>query len=119
MRLHVTRYSRPMNMRQIPQYFIGLLGTAAVLTLQSVGFAQGTAPSSDYTNSFDIDTSTKSWIYWYGLGYNNTAMTWDSTMDAKNDPNSGSLMVSLPFSTTGDQGVWFGTWHNGYGYDGT
>src|SRR5690242_16832618 len=69
---------------------------------------QGTAPTSDYTNSFDTASSTASWIYWYGLGFNNTPMTWDSTMDAQNNPNSGSLMVSLPFGSTGDQGVWFG-----------
>jgi len=80
---------------------------------------QGTAPTSDYTNSFDTASSTASWIYWYGLGFNNTPMTWDSTMDAQNNPNSGSLMVSLPFGSTGDQGVWFGTFHNGNGYDGT
>src|SRR5262249_25101381 len=71
-----------------------------------------------YTNRFDTATDAASWIYWYGLSYNNTPMTWDNTMDANNDPNSGSLMVSLPFGATGDQGVWFGTFHNQFAYDG-
>src|SRR5690349_16970661 len=98
-----------------------LVSTAAaaffVTTLQTP--AQGTAPQSDYTNSFDTSASVASWIFWYGLGFNNTAMTWDGTMDAQNNPNSGSLEVSLPFGSKGDQAVWFGTFHNGYGYDGT
>src|SRR5579872_3794175 len=82
--------------------------------------AQGATPQSDYTNTFDTSTSTASWIYWYGLGFNNTAMTFDPTMDAQGNANSGSLEVSLPFTNTNkDQAVWFGTFHNGYGYDGT
>ena len=79
--------------------------------------AQGTNPTSSYTNRFDTASDAASWIYWYGLGNNNTPMTWDGTMDANNDPNSGSLLVSLPFGSTGDQGVWFGTFHNQFGYD--
>jgi hypothetical protein len=82
-------------------------------------FAQGAPPQIDYTNSFDDATSVASWIFWYGLGFNNTKMTWDPTMDAQSNANSGALEVSLPFGTNGDQAVWFGTFHNGYGYDGT
>jgi hypothetical protein len=97
-----------------------LLASASILSVSiSQSHSQGAAPQSDYTNSFDSPSSTASWIFWYGLGFNNTAMTFDQTMDAKNDPNSGSLQVALPFGTNGDQAVWFGTFHNAYGYDGT
>ncbi len=84
--------------------------------------------TTSYTNTFDTagaadpfsgDGSVASWIYWYGLGYSSTPMTNDPTMDAQGDPNSGSLMVYLPFGSSGDQGVFFGTVNNQYGYDGT
>ena len=99
--------------------FKSILSLASLLASCALGFGQGTAPTSDYTNSFDTATSTNSWIYWYGLGFNNTAMIWDPATDANNDPNSGSLEVALPFASKGDQAVWFGTWDNKYGYDGT
>ena len=98
---------------------LAMAGAASLLVPATRGLAQGTAPQSDYTNTFDDATSTASWIYWYGLGYGNTAMTFDPTMDAQSNANSGSLQVSLPFGASGDQGVWFGTFHNGYGYDGS
>lgn len=97
---------------------LSLATGAALLGAPTRIHAQGTTPTSDYTNTFDTASSTASWIYWYGLGYNNTAMTWDGTMDAQNNLNSGSLMVSAPFGTNGDQAVWFGTFHNQGGYDG-
>jgi hypothetical protein len=84
--------------------------------------------SGSYTNSFFsgggaspfTGGSVASWIYWYGLGYNNTPMTNDPTMDAGGQTNtSGSLMVYLPFGASGDQGVFFGTFGNRYGYDGS
>jgi hypothetical protein len=78
----------------------------------------GPTPTSDYTNSFDAASSTASWIYWYGLSFGNTAMTWDGATDAQSNLNSGSLMVSLPFGDSGDQAVMFGTFHNGGDYDG-
>lgn len=98
------------------------VATALALGLALLAFAprshaQGAAPTSDYTNSFDIQSSAASWIYWYGLGYNNSNMTWDATMDAATNSNSGSLMVFMPFGSSGDQAVWFGTFHNSYGYD--
>ncbi len=100
-------------------YSLGLaaLAASAFVFYPSNGFAQGAPPQSDYTNSFDDATSVASWIYWYGLGFQNTQMTWDSTMDAQSNANSGALEVSLPFGTNGDQGVWFGTFHNGGAYD--
>lgn len=98
---------------------VALVAAAVFSLAPDQSRAQGVTPQSDYTNSFDDATSTASWIYWYGLGFNNTAMTWDGTMDAQGNPNSGSLEVSLPFGPKGDQGVWFGTFHNGGGYDGS
>jgi hypothetical protein len=102
------------------QLGVVLVASAALLLASNQGRAQGAPPQSDYTNTFDTSTSTASWIYWYGLGFGNTPMTFDPTMDALNDPNSGSLQVSLPFvATNKDQAVFFGTFHNQYGYDGT
>ncbi len=63
--------------------------------------------------------SVASWVYWYGLGYTNVLMTNDPAMDAGGDPASGSLKVHLPFGTTADQGVFFGTFDNQYPYDET
>jgi hypothetical protein len=102
-------------------YWLGLtaMAGATLFFAPTRAHAQGATPQSDYTNSFDTSSSTASWIYWYGLGFNNTPMMWDSTMDAQSNANSGSLQVSLPFGTNKDQAVWFGTFHNGYGYDGT
>jgi hypothetical protein len=96
---------------------LAALAAGAIICFPSHVFAQGAPPQSDYTNSFDDATSVRSWIYWYGLGFNNTQMTWDSTMDALSNANSGALEVSLPFGSTKDQGVWFGTFHNGGAYD--
>jgi len=75
--------------------------------------------TSTYLNSFDDSTTVASWIYWYGLGFNNTPMTWDPTMDATTNANSGSLQVVAPFGASGDQAVFFGTFDNKYGYDNT
>lgn len=112
-RLELMKHSR------IPNVAAAFLAGLALLASPARTWAQGAAPTSDYTNTFNDITSVKSWIYWYGLGYNNTAMTWDGTMDAATNSSSGSLMVSMPFAATGDQAVWFGTFHNQYGYDGT
>ena len=66
-----------------------LLSAVALLAFTTTVHGQGAAPTSNYTNDFNAANSAASWIYWYGLGYNNTAMTWDSTMDAGS--GSGSL----------------------------
>lgn len=94
-----------------------LTGTALLAAIVPC-HAQGITPTSDYTNAFDFASDTASWIYWYGLGFNNTAMTWDGTKDARSNANSGALMVSLPFTNSGDQAVFFGTFHNQGAYDG-
>jgi hypothetical protein len=79
-----------------------------------------------YTNNFAVGANTEpfadsgsvaSWIYWYGdVGYGNTQMTNDITMDAGGDPTSGSLLVVQPFTGSG-QSVFFGTFGNQWDYD--
>jgi hypothetical protein len=91
--------------------------TAARAQTQLTGSYTNSFPTADNTSQF-TGGSVASWIYWYGLGYSNTKMTNDPTMDAAGQTNtSGSLMVYLPFGSSGDQGVFFGTFDNGYGYD--
>jgi len=101
------------------------LGCSALI--HSTSMAQTTLTNS-YTNSFPTAGNTTfftagsvaSWIYWYGLNFNNTPITNDPTMDAQNQTNtSGSMYISLPFTNSGDQGVFFGTFDNAYGYDKT
>ena len=103
--------------RCLNQLFMALAVGAAGLVPTATSRAQAPAPTSSYTNTFDNAASVASWIYWYGLGYNNTQMAWDGTMDAEGNAGSGSLQVSLPFGASGDQGVWFGTFGNHSGYD--
>ena len=77
------------------------------------------APLDDtlsYTNNFDNAGSTASWIYWYGNNPGNSAMVWDSTMDANTNAASGSLMFQATFGASQQQ-AWFGTFNNNYGYD--
>src|ERR1700733_1342000 len=105
--------------------FICLL--AGLTLFHSISSAQ-TISTASYTNTFPTGgatsyisgsgTSVASWLYWYGLNFNNTAMTNDPTMDALNDTNeSGSLYCSLPFTNTDEQVQIFGTFDNEYGYD--
>jgi hypothetical protein len=70
----------------------------------------------NFTNSFDNSASVASWIYWYGNGSNNNAMTWDSTMDAAGSSSSGSLLFETTFPAS-SQLAWFGTFHNSRAYD--
>jgi hypothetical protein len=98
-------------------FALAALAAGAFVFCPSNALSQGAPPQSDYTNSFDDATSVASWIYWYGLGFSNTKMTWDPSMDAQSNANSGALEVALPFGATGDQGVWFGTFHNRGAYD--
>jgi hypothetical protein len=110
---------------------ISALAVVAVLTFAlaaSRGLAQ-TILTNSYTNSFLTGGNTTdfygsgsvaSWIYWYGLGFNDTPMTNDPTMTASGDTNTyGSLYVSLGFGASGDQGVFFGTFNNSGAYNGS
>ena len=81
-----------------------LLLACSALALCAAPRAQA-QESESYTNSFDGGTSTASWIYWYGLGYNNTPVAYDPAKDAATNGASGSLRIELPFGASGDQAV--------------
>jgi hypothetical protein len=101
------------------------LAILALPGIVSTSHGQAPPPTDSITNSFPNDGSQPhSWIYWYGWNAGNSAIAWDGTKDAGNDPNSGSLMITLPM-TNNNQQVWFGTFQNtspysgGVVYDGT
>ena len=87
-----------------------LLGLT-VAASASLGLAQNTSP----TNTFDTAQSTTSFVNWWGLA---ATMTWDSTLDAKNDPNSGSVRYVENFvGAEGEQFMTFFTIANRWGWD--
>ncbi len=105
---------------------------AALLTLVGVALAGSTTRTqaqitNTYLDTFDIGANTAnfagsgsvaSWIYWYNTPGGNLAITNDITMDASNNPASGSLRIDSPFlNTPGTQNLFFGTFGNGGGYD--
>ena len=113
-----------------PSLFANRLFAVAIiasLALLLGASSQAQPLTTSYTNTFDAGGNTTpftggsvaSWVYWYGVVGNNAKMTNDPSMDAQGDPNSGSLLVYLPFGPSGDQGVFFGTIDNQYGYDGS
>jgi len=86
---------------------------------------QAQFPSGDYLNSFEVGGNTNdftgtgsvaSWIYWYDL-YDNVSITNDIHMDVNGDTNSGSLRLDIPFGSTGNQQLFFGTFGNSGQYD--
>lgn len=97
---------------KLNRQILGLLAATALCATASEAYAQLT---QSYANDFNTAASVASWIYWYDVESGN--LTWDGTMDANNNTNSGSLEVSIPWVGTGDQQLWFGTWDNQYGYD--
>lgn len=103
---------------KVPRSLKSGLLAAAVLACTSQGklLAQALDDTASYTNSFDTASSVKSWIYWYGINPGNSAMSWDSGMDAGGDPNSGSLLFEATFPASNQQ-AFFGTFNNRYGYD--
>lgn len=71
----------------------GLFSVACgVLLLGSV--TTGLAQSTSTTNTFDAASSTASFVNWWGIG---ATMTWDGTLDAANDPGSGSVKYVIPY----------------------
>jgi hypothetical protein len=91
----------------------GLLSAACGVMLlgsASLGLAQNTNP----TNTFDSASSTTSFVVWWGTA----AMSWDSTLDAANDPASGSVRYVAPFvGSAGEQFMTFFTIANRWGWD--
>jgi hypothetical protein len=86
----------------------------------TLGLAQNTNP----TNTFDNAASTTSFVTWWGPP--NPIMTWDETLDAGNDPNSGSVRYDQAFTgTASEQFMTFFTianrwqWDFGYVLDAT
>jgi hypothetical protein len=92
--------------------------------------------TGSYTNNFLVGTNTSpfagsgsvaSWLYWYSAPGGNTPVTNDvNTPDPNGGAGAGSMEIYNPFganhgygSTNHTQNVFFGTFDNGYGYDGT
>lgn len=95
-----------------------ICGLALALSA-SLGLAQNTSP----TNTFDDASSITSLVNWWGLSGN---MTWDGTLDAGNDPASGSVRYQVDFTpAAGEQFMTHFTianrwgWDNGYTLDAT
>src|SRR5882724_6278331 len=109
--------TNPMKITQLNRLCLTL---AALLTfVATVSPSRAATPLDDtvtYTNAFNDASSVNSWLYWYGNGSNNNAMAWDSTVDAANNANSGSLLFETTFPVS-DQLAWFGTFGNRWGYD--
>jgi len=76
------------------------LGGLALAVATSTGFGQ-------YTNNparYDSPAELTSWLRWWGT----VDISWDSTLDAQNNPNSGSMKFVANF--TGASGEQFMTW---------
>jgi hypothetical protein len=92
-------------------------------TLQS----QAQFPVGSYTNNFATGGATNpfagsgsvaSWIYWYNTPGGNSPVTNDvTTPDPNGGPGAGSLKIYSPFTPSGTQNLFFGTFDNEYGYD--
>ncbi|MEI9865968.1 MAG: hypothetical protein WDN00_15740 [Limisphaerales bacterium] len=99
----------------------------ALALIAMTGKIQAQFPQGDYVNNFGTGGNTEpfagsgsvaSWIYWYSAPGGNTPMTNDvTTPDPLGGPGAGSLLVSTPFGTGGNQNLFFGTFGNGGGYD--
>ncbi len=97
------------KLQQITSAIAGL----ALIASASIGLAQNTNP----TNTFDTSSSTASFVTWYGPPA--PTMTWDGTLDAANDPASGSVRYEEAFTgTAGEQFQTFFTIANRWGWDG-
>jgi hypothetical protein len=92
-----------------------LAGSAGIAQAQITNTYIQTFATGGNTTPFSSG-SVAGWEYWFDI-YNNVIMTNDPSMDAGGDPTSGSLKVALPFSTGGDQQLFFGSFDDQYGYD--
>lgn len=98
--------------RWLPAVIAGLALTASAVN----------SMAQDWTNPKTFDTSKGSWITWNGWGIQDAGslLTQDPTMDATDDPNSGSLRYDVPFTgDAGEQLMTFGTLHDQWGWDAT
>lgn len=70
-------------------------------------------------NPQKFDTGKGSWTIWGGWGMQGWPLDWDPTVDADEDPNSGSLRYEVPFTgAAGEQIMTFGTLGNRWAWDG-
>lgn len=84
-----------MKQKQTLQRCIQSAAVACALASSAgVGLAQNTDP----TNTFDNADSTLSFKTWWGPP--SPTMTWDGTLDAGGNPNSGSVRYEEPFTGT-------------------
>jgi hypothetical protein len=75
--------------------------------------------STNPTNTFDNAASTTSFVQWWGGGGAGATMIWDGTLDAANDPNSGSVRYEANFvGNAGEQFMTFFTIANRWQWDG-
>jgi len=95
------------------QWLSTALCSLGLLASATLSLAQNTNP----TNTFDLDGSAASFVTWWGPP--SPLMTWDGTLDAGGDPNSGSVRYEEPFTgTASEQFMTFFTIANRWGWDG-
>jgi hypothetical protein len=100
------------------QYSWRALRSASLALVLAASAAIGQAQT--FVNPKTFDTGIGSWIPWNGWGLQGSWLTWDSTQDAANDPNSGSLRYDVPYTgASDDQFMTFGTLHDAWGWDNT
>ncbi|MGD1088617.1 MAG: hypothetical protein ABR955_07800 [Verrucomicrobiota bacterium] len=107
-----------------------MIGTVALLgafnaTAQTPPFSD----SATYVNNFAVGANSSpfagsgsvgSWIYWYNTPGGGIPVTNDvNTPDPLGGAGAGSMEIFNPFTAAGTQNLFFGTFDNGYGYDGT
>ena len=111
----LNRYQRTYMKQK--QYSWRALRSASLALVLAASAAIGQAQT--FVNPKTFDTGIGSWIIWNGWGLQGW-LTVGSTLDAANDPNSGSLRYDVPFTgDSGDQFMTFGTLHDAWGWDGT
>lgn len=88
------------------------LQTLALVGLAVAGLASSAvAQPTNYVYAFDTSSSDASWIRWWGVAFDKPS--WDGTMDASNNPASGSLKAIIPFvGASGEQFCYFGNFNN-------
>ena len=91
-------------MKTFPKLAAGLMA-ALTLASASTGRAQVTNfivdafdPGGQGTNVYSAGMITNVWGNWFGNAF--VSLEWDTTMDASNNPSSGSMKINLNF---GDQ----------------
>lgn len=100
-----------MNTNRFRNSMLAALAGLALASTTAIGWAQTT----NNPNTFDTSDSVKSFVTWWGL---NPGMTWDGTVDAANNPSSGSVLYAAPFTgASGEQFMTFFTLANRWGWD--